>query len=254
MSQLRLFFALPLVAVLVAFVSLVVARNWSNILDKLDTPEERVARARREKEAGLRARFSEIGLRYPAKRLFFRAFKRDRELEMWAGDGKNPMRLVRTYRIAAASGALGPKRREGDLQVPEGFYVIDRFNPRSSFHLSLGLNYPNASDRIRSDKTRPGSDIFIHGDQRSIGCLAMTDPVIREIYICALDAGRPIPVHIFPTRMGSKEMKELEREHADRPDLLPFWRELLPVYEAFEGTKTVPVVTVGRDGAYRLAK
>lgn len=254
MSQLRLCVALPLVAVLAAFVSPVVARSWSYIVDKLDTPEERIARARRDKEGGLRARFVEIGVRYPAKRLFFRAFKRDRELEMWAGDGKGPMRLVRTYRIAAASGALGPKRREGDLQVPEGFYVIDRFNPRSNFHLSLGLNYPNASDRIRSDKTRPGSDIFIHGGQSSIGCLAMTDPVIREIYVCALDAGRPIAVQIFPTRMGPREMKELEREHADRPDLLAFWRELLPVYQAFEGTKTVPVVTVGRGGEYRLAK
>lgn len=171
---------------------------------------------------------------------------------MWAGDADGPMRLIQTYRIAAASGDLGPKRKQSDLQVPEGFYVIDRFNPRSSFHLSLGLDYPNASDRIRSDKKKPGSDIFIHGDRRSIGCLAMTDPIIREIYVCALDASRPIEVHIFPTRLDAAGMKNLTSEYASQPHLLKFWRELEPIYSAFDKTGQVPKHSVDAQGAYRL--
>lgn len=229
-----------------------VLRNWSNLVDQLDSPEERVARAREEKETGLRGRFKEAGVAYPAKRLFFRAFKRERELELWAGDGQGSLKLIRTYQVAAASGELGPKRKEGDRQVPEGIYVIDRFNPRSSFHLSLGLNYPNASDRIRSDKKKPGGDIFIHGDQRSIGCLAMTDPIIREIYICALDAQRPIAVHIFPTRLDAAGMRALASEYASQPELVTFWRELQPIYAAFEKNRQVPKVSVDASGAYRL--
>lgn len=235
--------------IVIGALSVPILRNWSNIVDKLDSPEERVARAREEKEAGLRARFKEVGVAYPAKRLFFRAFKRERELEMWAGDAAGKLKLVQTYRVAAASGELGPKRKEGDRQVPEGVYVVDRFNPRSSFHLSLGLNYPNASDRIRSDKKKPGGDIFIHGDQRSIGCLAMTDPVIREIYVCALDAKRPIAVHIFPTRLDSAGMRELGLSH---PEWTSFWRELQPIYAAFEKSRQVPKVSVDASGAYRL--
>lgn len=218
-------------------------------MDKLDSPEERVARARKEKEAGLRARFAEVGVAYPAKRMFLRAFKRERQLEMWAGDASGPLKLIRTYTVAAASGDLGPKRRQGDRQVPEGVYVVDRFNPSSSFHLSLGLNYPNESDRIRSDKEKPGGDIFIHGDRRSIGCLAMTDPIIREVYLGAVDAARPIAVHIFPTRLDAAGMKELASSH---PEWTSFWRELQPIYAAFEKHRQVPKVSVDGSGAYRL--
>lgn len=215
-----------------------------------DAGENRVAAARREKEAGLRDRFAAIGLRYPAARLYFRAFKRERELEMWAGPAKGPMKLVRTYRIVAASGELGPKRREGDLQVPEGFYRIDRFNPASRFHLSLGLDYPNASDRVRSDPRAPGGDIFIHGGRSSIGCMALTDPVIEEVYVCALDAGRPIPVHVFPCRMTDAAMKSLADEVGEESGLMRFWNELRPAYAQFERTRQVPKVTIEKNGAY----
>lgn len=184
-------------------------------------------------------------------RIFFRAFKQERVLELWGGDSLDqPLKLIETWPVAAASGALGPKRKEGDRQVPEGLYHIAHFNPESRFHLSLGLNYPNKSDRIRGDKDEPGSDIYIHGNQVSIGCLAMTDAKIEEIWAYATharDAGQQkIPVHIFPLRMEEESMATMRSEH------MAFWTELEPIYEAFEKTRLVPEVEISESGAYSL--
>ena len=199
----------------------------------------------------LREQARKLGLKYPLRNVFLRAFKAERRLELWAADGPGPMVRVRGYDIAAASGDLGPKRRAGDLQVPEGVYRIDRFNPHSRFHLSLGLNYPNASDLRRSDPQNPGADIFIHGNRVSIGCLAMTDPVIDEIYpVCqAAENRKSIPVHIFPCRM---EMSTMDGLVVRYPRQVAFWSELKPIYDAFEATRRVPRVTVSRAGAYRV--
>lgn len=191
-----------------------------------EATEDRVKTAYANADATVKSFMRQAGLPYPAKRIYIRAFKTERQLEIWgAASGKSPFRLIHTYDIAAMSGKLGPKRREGDLQVPEGFYHIDRFNPKSRFHLSLGINYPNASDKKFSDKLKPGGDIFIHGNAVSIGCMAMTDPKIEEIYIMALgarEAGQAkIPVHIFPHRFTGKPTGALAS----------FWSELKPVYD-----------------------
>jgi murein L,D-transpeptidase YafK len=178
--------------------------------------------------------------------LFLRAFKQSGELEVWgrnAGDAR--FALLKTYPICAASGVLGPKRQQGDWQVPEGFYVIDRFNPYSSYHLSLGLSYPNRQDRQRAAAANirnPGGDIFIHGNCVSVGCLAMGDAAIEEIYLLALSAKaaihRPIAVHIFPARMDAQGFARLEKA-APNPATLTFWRELRPAYESFERTRSL---------------
>jgi len=195
-------------------------------------------------------RAAQLGLKVPFRRVFLRAFKQEKTLELWASNGDEPMALVRQYPIAAASGGPGPKRQEGDRQVPEGVYRIDRFNPHSRFHLSLGLDYPNASDRVRSG-TRPGGDIFIHGNRVSIGCMAMTDPVIDEIYAVCRSAGntRAIPVHVFPCRMDGPLMRNLLLRY---PRHSAFWSELRPIYDAFEVSHQVPKVAIGKGGEYRL--
>jgi hypothetical protein len=105
------------------------------------------------------------------------------------------------------AGELGPKRKQGDNQTPEGFYAISYFNPRSDFHLSLHIDYPNRRDRAAgADGVKLGGDIFIHGGCLSEGCLAITDEGIRELYWLAVEARsvgqRRIPVHIFPARLG----------------------------------------------------
>src|SRR5688500_16111448 len=112
----------------------------------------------------LMKQFKQKRMDWPAKNVYIRSFKYDSQLEVWVRNNRNePFKLFKTYRVCALAGTLGPKRMEGDYQVPEGFYYINEFNPRSMYHLSLGLNYPNASDRILSDSIKLGGDIYIHG-------------------------------------------------------------------------------------------
>ena len=165
--------------------------------------------------------------------IMFRLIKTNAELEVWARNrGGGPFELLHAYPLAATSGTLGPKRRAGDYQVPEGFYEIDRFNPKSNFHLSLGLNYPNAADRALGEPN-PGGDIFIHGGAVTIGCLPITDAGIEEVYLLAVTARAAgqavIPVHIFPFPLTETELaKRRTSPHQ------AFWRSLLPGYAYFE--------------------
>lgn len=119
------------------------------------------------------------------------------------------------------------------MQVPEGFYEVDRFNPLSSFHLSLGLNYPNASDRVLSDPVSPGTDIFIHGGNASIGCLALGDDGIEEVYLAAIDSRvRPIHVQLFPARMDAPDWPAWrDAQLALHPEFRPLWDELAAAWE-----------------------
>lgn len=181
-------------------------------------------------QRSLKSQFEE----YPPKTLFIRAFKQEKELELWAGDKQ--LRLIKTYPVLAASGKLGPKLQRGDRQVPEGWYRINRFNPKSRFHLSLGLDYPNAADKTRSAGLDPGDDIFIHGSNKSIGCLAMGDPAIEEIYGLARDMKSRIYVLILPSRT--------------MPQATPLDVQLAQINAAFEKTKQVPKVTISRTGEY----
>jgi murein L,D-transpeptidase YafK len=212
----------------------------------------RVKTAFETKESALREHFAARGLSYPPREIFLRVLKREKELELWSKDRRKGWSLVKTYPFCYASGRLGPKRKQGDLQVPEGFYHIDRFNPSSSYHLSLGVSYPNRSDRILGQRGNLGGDIFIHGDCVSIGCVAITDELIEEVYTLAVRArangqGR-IPVHIFPGRMDEAGMKKLEGR-ADAK-LIEFWKNLAIGYRWFEEKKELPRVRVGEDGRY----
>lgn len=218
---------------------------------------DREADALRRREPELRAMFEGAGLRWPAGEIFFRALKREGTLEVWARDRvSDQFRLVKTYPVLAQSGSPGPKRREGDRQVPEGFYKVDRFNPKSAFHLSLGLDYPNASDRILSDPQRPGSDIFIHGSNVSIGCLAMGDGQIEELYLAAkLSAVRPIRVHVFPARMDAPDWPAWrDAEIAKRPGLRGFWEQLAAGWNAFADDHRPALVEVAADGSYTILR
>jgi hypothetical protein len=138
----------------------------------------------------LKPHFERAEVPYPPARVWLLGFKQERRLELWAGTAQH-RRHIRDYEIQAASGGPGPKLREGDLQVPEGAYRILWLNPNSSYHLSMKVDYPNAFDRRKAQedgRTRLGGDIFIHGRAASIGCLAMGDPAIEELFVLAADA------------------------------------------------------------------
>jgi murein L,D-transpeptidase YafK len=119
--------------------------------------------------------------------------------------GTDQFKLLHTHLFCTNSGIPGPKLKEGDLQIPEGIYHISHFNPQSKFYLSVGLNYPNASDKILSDKQQPAGSIYIHGSCVRIGCIPITDDKIKELYVLAVKAmnngQQKIPVHISPIRL-----------------------------------------------------
>jgi len=216
----------------------------------------RVRAARNLAQPHLEELFRNAGLPYPPRRIFLRLFKLEAECELWAaGQAAGPWSKIKTYAICATSGELGPKRREGDGQVPEGFYHISAFNPRSNFHLSLKIDYPNASDRILGDRRRPGGDIFIHGSCVTIGCIPLQDDPIEEIYLAAVDARADgqarIPVHIFPGRMQPRR-PELERLSARNPVLQAFWQNLQQGFTYFESKRILPRITVDSQGKYHF--
>ncbi|MBL0146788.1 MAG: L,D-transpeptidase family protein [Chitinophagaceae bacterium] len=188
-------------------------------------------------EDTLQKQFEEKKLSWPPKAVYIRSFKYDRQLEVWVkGEKKEPYKLFKTYKICMQSGSLGPKRFEGDFQVPEGFYHINEFNPNSNYHLSLGINYPNASDKILSDSVRPGSAIYIHGNCVSTGCIPISDMPIEELYVLtsfAKEAGQEfIPVHIFPVRYNQKKSFEYLQETIQaNPSLQNFTNNMKQVYD-----------------------
>ncbi|MES2596540.1 MAG: L,D-transpeptidase family protein [Verrucomicrobiota bacterium] len=181
--------------------------------------------------------------------VYLRAFKQERELELWLRSGTG-WHLWRTYPVASASGYAGPKQREGDYQVPEGFYevTLKQMNPGSSYHLAFNIGYPNAYDLQHQ---RTGSFIMIHGRDVSVGCLAMRDPVIEEIYLlmqATLEKGQSkVPVHLFPFRMTDENMNSVGGHPAEA-----FWsNELRPAWQHFEDKHEVPEIGIV-DGQYQL--
>jgi len=142
-------------------------------------------------EPQLKSLFQAVNLNYPPNKLAFYAIKNSKLMELWAKH-ENHWKKVKTYPILKTSGQLGPKLREGDRQVPEGIYKIIGLNPNSAYHLSMKLNYPNDFDleKAKSEgRDQPGSNIFIHGKEVSIGCLAMGDNSIEELFTLVYRVG-----------------------------------------------------------------
>ena len=212
--------------------------------------------ALKRKEDTLMRQFEEKKLAWPAKYLYIRSFKYDSQLEVWVKQERSePFKLFKTYKVCALAGTLGPKRMAGDYQVPEGFYYINEFNPRSNYHLSLGLNYPNASDRMLSDSLQPGGDIYIHGSCVTTGCIPITDTQIEELYILATQAKNLgedfIPVHIFPVSFKSPRSSDyLAKYVKDFPEYKGMADKLKQVFYYFEKHKNLPVIMVNEKGEY----
>jgi murein L,D-transpeptidase YafK len=208
------------------------------------------------KEDTLRKQFQAKGLKWPANFVYIRSFKYDAQLEVWVKNiAKEPYKLFKSYKVCMQSGTMGPKRLQGDYQVPEGFYYINEFNPNSNYHLSLGLNYPNASDRVLSDSLRPGGDIYIHGSCVSVGCIPLRDEQIEELYIITSYAkanGQDfIPVHVFPIKYNQKRSVEyLNTTIKTKPALQKFASQLKEAFDKFEETRQLPVVLINKKGQY----
>lgn len=185
------------------------------------------------------------------------AYKDEGQLVVYGkASHESTYKQVAEYEICSRSGVLGPKRGQGDYQVPEGFYYIDRFNPASDFHLSLGLNYPNLADRRKGTFDQLGGDIFIHGACVTIGCLPMTDDKIKEIYLYAVHArnnGQPrIPVYAYPFKMTDENMATYAKKYANEHTLLEFWSNLKLGYDHFIQNKQEVRFSVSANGDYQF--
>jgi len=208
------------------------------------------------KEDTLMKQFRAKQLVWPARYIYIRSFKYDSEMEIWVKNkASDKFKLFKTYKICALAGSLGPKRMAGDYQVPEGFYYINEFNPRSLYHLSLGLNYPNASDKLLCDLSQPGGDIYIHGSCVTTGCIPITDGQIEELYVLAAhakDLGQDfIPVHIFPVNFNNpKSVNYLNRFLLQFNEYVPFERSMRNAFYYFEKNHQIPPVIVNEKGDY----
>ncbi len=215
----------------------------------------RVRVAYNEKDGSIKKLLKEHSIDISFLKIFIRVFKKEAMMEVWAaGKGESAFRLLKTYPICASSGGLGPKRKGGDGQVPEGFYHIESFNPFSNFFLSLKVSYPNQSDKVLCDTKNPGGDIFIHGNCVTIGCMPITDDKIKEVYLLAVEAKNAgqslISVHVFPCKMDATGMNYLEKEYPRQQKLLNFWKDLKQGFDFFENGKKIPAVSVNKDGSY----
>jgi len=187
-------------------------------------------------------------------RIFIRVFKYEKTLEVWGTD-TGTYTLYKSYKICILSGGVGPKRREGDLQVPEGFYRIIEYNPHSEYHRSLKLDYPNSSDRILSLYQNLGGMIYIHGGCASVGCIAIGNKNIEELFNLALAARSKgqtdIPVHIFPINYGiDTSVDYLDTEIKKKKSIVNFEDNIKEGYYRFDTTKMVPKVDITPTGRY----
>jgi murein L,D-transpeptidase YafK len=174
--------------------------------------------------------------------ILVRIFKEEAELEVWKQDTTGRFQLLKTYPICRWSGDLGPKFQEGDRQAPEGFYTVtpELMNPHSNYYLSINTGYPNSFDKANN---RDGSLLMIHGDCWSIGCFAMTDEQISEIYALARESflgdRRSFQVQAYPFRLTPANLAR----HRNNPNLA-FWKMLKIGNDHFEATHLEPKVDV----------
>lgn len=201
----------------------------------------RLSKVKFERKEKIKRAVKTAGLSWGSS-VFIRIFKTEKQLELWIKDGSK-YRLYKTYPICTfGSGGLGPKLKEGDGKAPEGFYYVKpkQMNPYSTFHLSFNLGYPNAYDRAHG---RTGSALMVHGSCVSIGCYAVTDPRIEEIYLITEAALRHeqafFRVHIFPFRL-----KPLALKLVKNAQWYEFWQNLKTGYDYFEKHKLPPNVRV----------
>ena len=210
---------------------------------------ERVRETYAKKEIHLKKLLTSKGIHSFDYDLFLRAFKTEEILEVWIKNkNASKYQLLIAYPFCKNSGSLGPKRVEGDGQIPEGFYRISNFNPKSNFLLSLKVNYPNDSDRILSDPIRPGNDIYLHGGCQTIGCIPITNDKIQELYLLAVEAheaGKSILIHIFPTKHFQNVLMEGNLNFS-------FWKNLEEGFDFFEKNKELPKVEVLENGKYNF--
>jgi len=186
--------------------------------------------------------------------VYLRAFKKEGALEVWIKNkAEKKFKLLKTFNICSNSGTLGPKKKQGDGQVPEGFYKITAFNPNSSYHLSLKVGYPNKAD-AKNNKEPLGGDIMVHGKCVTIGCIPIEDMPIEQLYILCVESQnnkQTINIDIFPFKFTDKTKLAETMKQYEEP-LVSFWTNLFACGEYFEKEKELTSIKINDKGKYYI--
>ncbi len=211
---------------------------------------KRVKQAYSEKWQGLQTALKAKKIDATNIDIYIRVFKHEGELELWVKNKTDQKyTLYKKLDICAASGDLGPKRREGDGQVPEGIYDVPFFNPNSNYYLALKVGYPNKSDRILA-KGPTGGDIMIHGNCVTIGCIPLEDDPVKEVYILCVEAknkSNDTRVEIYPCRFTDDNSKLLASYSNETNN---FWNGIKPAYVFFEKYNWPAAYLIDKNGQY----
>ncbi len=218
----------------------------------------RVFKAFQEKWGLVNSKIKNVGVNPYNYDLYIRAFKFEDDLEIWVKDRDSSTYVfLEKYKFCSNVGLLGPKRRQGDFQIPEGIYYLSKFNHESNFHLSLKVSYPNKADSINGEKNNLGGLIFIHGGCNTIGCIPITDDKIKELYVLAVQAKHcgqeKIPIHIYPARLTEENMGILD-SWIGNENLLRFWKSMKQSYDLFEESHRIPRTVITNRGEYFFYK
>lgn len=242
-------------ALLTSVILIGVSLNFNSIAQAgLKTQQmgiKKVKSAYTEKWEGLKSKLIANKIDPKNYEVLIRAFKTEKKLEIWV---KNKTEKTYThlldYDICSSSGDPGPKRQEGDGQVPEGYYSIDLFNPYSSYYLSMRVNYPNLSD-VKKGKKPLGGAIMIHGNCVTIGCIPITDDKIKELYILCLESksqSNNVKVDSYPFKMTEENMKKYGSSYSE--EIQAFWKNIKVGYDLFEKDHSKFSVSVDSKGNY----
>lgn len=220
---------------------------------RLQLQNARVKTAYAKKWDHLQALLKSKQLDLQSFRIYLRVFKQEDKLEVWARDNQHKsFQLLKTMVVCSKSGVAGPKRKEGDGQVPEGFYNISAFNPASTYHLSLKVSYPNKSDVLKAHG-KPGGDIMIHGQCVTIGCIPIQNDPIEELYVLCVEVrnrGQTIPVDIYPYDFNHSVINTTNG--MQEAETLRFWENLKKAHSYFELNHILPKIAVDKKGNYSI--
>lgn len=229
--------------------------NYASFIDD-QLRYSRVKEAYQEKKPIITNKLASMDLSVDKIEVMIKAYKYEQVVKLFVrsnskAKSESKWRVYKSFPFCSFSGDLGPKRQQGDFQIPEGYYHIMHFNPYSSFHLSLGVSYPNKADKIKSDALDKGGAIYMHGDCVTIGCIPIQDDPIKEVYVLSMlgknNGQSKVPLHIFPFEYSPQKMESAKKNY---PQHAEFWENLYSVEKKFDETKIPPRVGIKGNGDY----
>jgi len=242
------------------------------LIISVDTTSNHVYRGKKDSIASFwRTKLLNNNISFPPQDIYLRAFKNERILEVWAKSTSGKFKKIWEVKFCTSSGELGPKNYEGDKQIPEGLYHLNKLNYYSRYYLSLGVDYPNDADRKRlfSSSVSLGGAIFVHGGCESIGCISIEDENIEKLFWLheSKIERTKTSLHIFPFEMKDTLIKKHSMEDhcswflscllnlgekKQNVFLKKFWFSLKPFYDYFNDNKTLPSFRSDSSGFYKI--